>query len=227
MPGPSHDDQGAAKQRKGYRVYLVGLTGGIGSGKSTVAALLAELGAEVIDADRIAREVVEPGGPALPGLVDRFGDQILQEDGHLDRGALAAIAFADEAARADLDRLTHPHVAARIAQRIAELAGRDGSQDHDLILVDHPLLIETGQAARFDAVIAVIADERTRLARLADERGMDADDARARMRAQVDDARRREVADHLVVNDGTLDELSEQVEALHARLIEAAASTSR
>lgn len=227
MPGPSHDDQGAAKQRKGDRVYLVGLTGGIGSGKSTVAALLAELGAEVIDADRIAREVVEPGGPALPGLVDRFGDQILQEDGHLDRGALAAIAFADEAARADLDRLTHPHVAARIAQRIAELAGRDGSQDHDLILVDHPLLIETGQAARFDAVIAVIADERTRLARLADERGMDADDARARMRAQVDDARRREVADHLVVNDGTLDELSEQVEALHARLIEAAASTSR
>lgn len=205
-------------------MYLVGLTGGIGSGKSTVAARLAELGAEVIDADAIAREVVEPDGPALPGLVERFGDGILRDDGSLNRPALAAIAFADEDARADLDRLTHPHIAARIAQRIAELAGREGSQHHDLIVVDHPLLIETGQVARFDAVVAVIADEQTRLARLADERGMDADDVRARMRAQVDDVRRREVADHVVVNDGPLDELIEQVEILHDHLLAAATS---
>jgi len=203
-------------------VYLVGLTGGIGSGKSTVAGRLGELGAELIDADAIAREVVAPDGPALPGLVDRFGETILLPDGSLDRPALAALAFADDAARADLDRLTHPHIAGRIATRIAELGGRDGAAPDDLIVVDHPLLIETGQVARFDSVVVVIADEEVRVARLVEERGMDPEDARARMRAQVDDDRRREVADHLVVNDGDLDELMAQVDAVHARLVEEA-----
>lgn len=203
-------------------MYLVGLTGGIGSGKSTVAVRLAELGAEVIDADAIAREVVEPDGPALPGLVARFGEDILRPDGSLDRPALAAVAFADDAARADLDRLTHPHIAARIAQRIAELAGADPASQ--LIVVDHPLLIETEQMARFDAVVVVLADEETRISRLVEERGMSPDDARGRMRAQVDDARRREVADHVVDNNAGMEHLLAQVDAVHARLLAAASS---
>lgn len=203
-------------------MYLVGLTGGIGSGKSTVAARLAELGAEVIDADVIAREVVEPGGPALPGLVERFGDGILQDDGSLNRSALADIAFADADARADLDRLTHPHIAARIASRIAELGGRASADGNEVIVVDHPLLIETGQTGRFDAVVVVLADEATRIARLVESRGLAADDVRARMRAQVDDARRREVADHVVENSGDLDGLIAQVDEVHRSLLRAA-----
>jgi dephospho-CoA kinase len=207
-------------------VYLVGLTGGIGSGKSTVAARFAELGAELIDADAIAREVVAPDGPALEGLVSRFGEDILRADGSLDRAALASVAFADDDARADLDRLTHPYIAARIAAKIAEIGARDGARPDDLVVVDHPLLIETGQTGRFDAVVVVVADEEVRVARLVEERGMDPEDIRARMRIQVDDDRRREVADHLVVNDGGLDELREQVDAVHAHLTEAARSPS-
>lgn len=207
-------------------MYLVGLTGGIGSGKSTVARRFAELGAEVIDADAIAREIVEPGEPALEGLVERFGDEILREDGRLDRPALAALAFADDAARADLDRLTHPYIAARIARRVAELAGGPDAAPDDLIVVDHPLLIETAQAGRFDTVVAVLADAELRVTRLVEGRGMDPDDVRARMRVQVDDARRRQVADHLVVNDGDLDDLVEQVDEVHRRLTTAARTAS-
>jgi dephospho-CoA kinase len=207
-------------------VYLVGLTGGIGSGKSTVAKRLAELGAEVIDADAIAREIVEPGEPALDGLVERFGDEILSEDGRLDRPALAALAFSDDAARADLDRLTHPYIAARIARRVAELAGGPDAAPDDLIVVDHPLLIETAQAGRFDTVVVVLADAELRVARLVEGRGMDPDDVWARMRVQADDARRRQAADHLVVNDGDIDDLLAQVDEVHRRLTEAARDAS-
>ncbi len=203
-------------------MYLVGLTGGIGSGKSTVAARLAELGAETIDVDAIAREVVEPGGPALDGLVARFGADILRPDGSLDRPAMAALVFDDERARRDLERLTHPHVAARIASRIAELSARDDARPDDLIVVDHPLLIETDQMARFDAVVVVIASEETRLARLEADRNITPEDAKARMGVQADDERRRAVADHVIVNDDGLDELNAQVDAVHAALLDAA-----
>lgn len=203
-------------------MYLVGLTGGIGSGKSTVAARFAELGAEVIDADAIAREVVEPGGPALPGLVERFGDGILQDDGRLDRRALAAIAFADDRSRADLDRLTHPHVAGRIASRIAELGGQEGARSDAIVVVDHPLLIETHQTARFDAVVVVLAPRAVRAARLCDNRGLDREDVDARMRAQVDDDARRAAATHLVDNSGDLDDLEDKVDETYEALRAAA-----
>ena len=199
-------------------MYLVGLTGGIGSGKSTVAARFAERGAEVIDADVIAREVVEPGGPALPGLVERFGEGILQDDGRLDRGALAAVAFVDDRSRADLDRLTHPHVAGRIASRIAELGAEEGARTDRIVVVDHPLLIETRQTARFDAVVVVLAPREVRTTRLRENRGLNRDDIEARMRAQVDDTARRAAATHVIDNSSDLDHLDAQVDVVYEAL---------
>jgi dephospho-CoA kinase len=203
-------------------VYLVGLTGGIGSGKSTVAERFRTLGCEVIDADRIAREVVQRGEPTLVDLVERFGPSILQEDGALDRKELARVAFADGETRADLDRITHPRIAARIAERIAQIGAAAEATDEDVVVVDHPLLIETGQTGRFDAVVVVLADEELRVRRLVEERGLDEADVRARIRSQVDDRQRREVATHLVHNEGSLDELRARVDAVHADLALAA-----
>jgi dephospho-CoA kinase len=204
-------------------VYLVGLTGGIGSGKSTVAARFAERGCAIIDADRVAREVVEPGEAALEEIVTRFGTGIRRPDGSLDRAALATIVFADADARADLERITHPRVAARMAERIADLAGRADAAPGQLVVVDHPLLVETGQAGRFDAVVVVLASEPIRLQRLADERGMDLEDARARLRAQANDQERRAVATHVIDNDGDLASLNAQVDRVHEDLLARAA----
>ncbi|MEX2554807.1 MAG: dephospho-CoA kinase [Actinomycetota bacterium] len=206
-------------------MYLVGLTGGMGSGKSTVATRLADLGADVIDADAIAREIVEPGEPALAALVDRFGEAILRDDGQLDRSALAAVAFADERSRADLNRLTHPHVAARIAARIAEL-GADGKPGR-IAVVDHPLLIETGQTGRFDAVVVVLAPVELRVQRLRDARGLEKADIEARLRAQTDDTTRRAAATHVIDNTGSREELLTRTDAIHERLLEAARSSTR
>jgi dephospho-CoA kinase len=200
-------------------VYLVGLTGGIGSGKSTVAARFAERGCAIIDADRVAREVVERGETAWDELVERFGDEVVREDGSLDRAALAAIVFADADARADLERITHPRVAARMAERIAELAAEPGSRPDQLVVVDHPLLVELGQAGRFDAVVVVTASEAVRVRRLEDERGMHPDDARARIGVQASDADRRAVATHVIDNDGDLASLLAQVDRVHADLV--------
>src|SRR6056297_2923394 len=143
-------------------MLLVALTGGIGSGKSTVAARFAEHGVPVVDADRIAREVVEPGQPALDDLAARYGTDILREDGSLDRAALAAIVFADDAERTAVERITHPRVTARIAERLSELAaGYNGGQP-PFAIIDHPLLLEIDQAARFDRVVVVTAPEQLR-----------------------------------------------------------------
>jgi dephospho-CoA kinase len=200
-------------------VYLVAVTGGIGSGKSTVTARFAERGCPVIDADRVAREVVEPGEPALAELAERFGDDMIRSDGSLDRAALASIVFVDDEARADLERITHPRVAARMAERIAELNAEPGSRPHWVVVVDHPLLVETTQAGRFDAVVVVLAPVAVRLQRLADERGMDPEDVRARMAAQATDAERRAVATHVVDNSGDLASLLAQVDRIHADLL--------
>jgi dephospho-CoA kinase len=205
-------------------VFLVGVTGGIGSGKSTVTARLAALGCPVVDADGVAREVVAPGEPTLDDLARHFGDDIVRADGSLDRQLLATRAFASDEARAALDRITHPRIAARIAERIATL-GADHHHDEEplVVIVDHPLLLETGQAGRFDAVVVVLADEELRVERLV-ARGMDEADARARMRVQVDDATRRAAASHVVTNDAGLAELEASVDALHAELLSSAAA---
>lgn len=197
---------------------LVGLTGGIGSGKSSVGRLLAAHGAVVIDADRVAREIVEPGEPALDEIVARFGPAILDDQGQLDRAALAAIVFDDEESRRDLEEITHPRIGERILARIAEVAGGEhvDGEDH-VVIVEHPLLIEKGQADAYENLVVVLADEERRLERLA-ARGVDAADARARMRAQATDEERRAAATHLIVNDGTMDDLTSEVEALWAQL---------
>lgn len=200
-------------------MFLIGLTGGIGSGKSTVARRLRDLGCEVIDADAIARDVVAPGEPALRDLAERFGAEILQDDGSLDRQALATVAFADADARADLDRITHPRIASRIAERIAELGAAAGAPPDQLVVVDHPLLIETGQTGRFDAVLVVLADEEVRVRRLVGARGLADTDARSRIAAQADDSQRRAHATHVIENESSPTELNAAVDAVHELLV--------
>jgi dephospho-CoA kinase len=193
----------------------VGLTGGVGSGKSTVARLLADHGAVVIDADALAREVVEPGTPGFDAVVAEFGDDVVGPDGRLDRPALAAIVFNDEARRTALNGIVHPLVGQRTAELMAE-AGEDA-----IVVFDIPLLVESNMAAGFDIVLVVEAPVDTRLARLA-ERGMAEADARDRMAVQASDEQRRAVAGELIGNDGSLEALSAQVDAVWERLVAAA-----
>ncbi|HEX6887294.1 MAG TPA: dephospho-CoA kinase [Candidatus Nanopelagicales bacterium] len=185
----------------------VGLTGGIGSGKSSVARLLERAGAVVVDGDAIARELVVPGSPALEAIVARFGTGILRPDGTLDRPGLADIVFPDPAALADLDAIMHPRIAARSAELLAE-AERSGAP---VVVYDMPLLVEQGGADAFDVVLVVQAPEPVRLARLA-VRGIAVADARERMRRQASDAERAAVADVVLDNSGDLVELEAQVE---------------
>lgn len=200
-------------------MHLVGLTGGIGSGKSTVARLLAERGAVVIDADVVAREVVEPGEPALDEIVAQFGDDVRGADGRLDRPALAAIVFADEDARRALEAITHPRIGERVAQRIAEArAAEEADGRARVVVVDHPLLVESGAAAGYETVIVVEAPVEERVRRLVEHRGMDAADARARIASQADDATRRAAATHVVDNAGAPEALAPQVDAILAQL---------
>jgi dephospho-CoA kinase len=184
----------------------IGLTGGIGSGKSTVAARLAELGAVVIDADELAREVVAPGTPGLTRVVDRFGRQLLAADGSLDRPSLGRLVFGDAAALADLNAIVHPLVGARSAALVA--AAPPGSA----IVYDVPLLVENGLGPGFDAVWVVEAPLPERLRRLA-ARGLDEESARGRIAAQADDAARRAVATLVLDNGGSREQLRDAVEA--------------
>jgi dephospho-CoA kinase len=189
-------------------VLRLGLTGGIGAGKSTVAATLAELGAVVVDADRIAREVVEPGTEGLAEVVQAFGDEVLDADGALDRPALGRIVFGDDDLLARLNGILHPRIAARTAELVADA-------DDDAVLVhDVPLLVENGMGAAFALVLVVDAPVDVRVARLVDTRGMTADDARARIAAQADDDARRAAADVWLDNAGPAGVVREQVEVL-------------
>ena len=188
----------------------IGLTGGIGSGKSTAAARFAELGALVIDADALAREVVEPGTDGLAAVVAEFGEQVLDADGRLDRPALARLVFGDEAARGRLNAIVHPRVRTRAAGLIA--AAPPGT----VVVQDVPLLVETEQAGAYDLVVVVEAPEERRVQRLAADRGMSAEDVRARMASQATDEQRRAVADVVLVNDGTPEDLRAKVDALWA-----------
>ena len=198
-----------AAPRYGLRMR-VGLSGGVGSGKSTVAARLAEHGAVVVDADAIAREVVEPGTPGFDAVVARFGDAVVA-DGRLDRPALAKIVFADEQARKDLNAIVLPLV----GQRTNELT--DAAPDGAVVVYDVPLLVEADLAPGFDVVVIVLAAQDVRLCRLA-ARGMPEDDARARMAAQADDEQRRAVADEIIENNGSREDLFAAVDALWERL---------
>ena len=191
----------------------IGLTGGIGSGKSTVSALLAERGAVVVDADRIAREVLEPGTLGLAAVAEAFGEGILAPDGSLDRPALAAVVFADPEARARLDGIVHPLVRARAT----ELAG--AAPEGSVVVHDVPLLVETGQAKAYDLVLVVQADAATRIERLV-RRGLSEDDARARIAVQATDAQRRAVADVVLDNSGTVEQLAEQIERFWVERVE-------
>jgi dephospho-CoA kinase len=193
-------------------VLRIGLTGGIGSGKSTAAALLAERGARVVDADRIAREVLEPGTPGLAAVVAEFGNDVLTPAGALDRPALAAVVFGDPAARARLDAVVHPLVRARAAELVAA-APADA-----VVVQDVPLLVETGQAGSFDLVLVVETGLDTRVARLVD-RGLSAEDARARIASQATDEQRRAVADVVLRNDGDRGELAAQVDRFWAERV--------
>ncbi|MFE0023097.1 dephospho-CoA kinase [Amycolatopsis sp. NPDC059021] len=188
----------------------VGLTGGIGAGKSTVANRLAEHGAVLIDSDRIAREVVEPGTDGLAELASAFGMDVLAPDGSLDRAALAAKAFADEESRKRLNAIVHPRVGARTAELMAAAAA-DAIVVHDI-----PLLVEGGLAAAYHLVVVVDAPVETRVRRLVSARGMAEDDARARIRAQATEEQRRAVADVWLDNGGAEDIVLAEVDALWA-----------
>jgi dephospho-CoA kinase len=193
-------------------VLRIGLTGGIGSGKSTVSRLLAERGAVIVDADAIAREVVRPGTPGLAAVAQAFGAAILAADGSLDRPALAAVVFADTEQRAKLDGIVHPLVRAR-ATELAAAAPPDA-----VLVNDVPLLAETGQASSYDLVVVVEADAETRVARLV-QRGLTAEDARARIAVQATDEQRRAIADVVLDNSGTPEQLAAQVERFWAERV--------
>lgn len=208
-------------------MLLVGLTGGIGSGKSTVAALLAERGAVVIDADDVARDVVAAGSEGLAEVVAEFGDSVLTPDGTLDRPVLAARVFSDGAARRRLEAIVHPRVASVIAARIARLAADPALPLDTIVVVDHPLIVETGQQGRFDVVVVVESDPEHRVARVVRARGLAPEEVRARIAVQASDAERREHATEVLTNDGDLAALQEAVAELHVRLVERARSPSR
>jgi len=186
---------------------MVGLTGGIGSGKSAVAHRLAELGAVVIDADALAREVVAPGTDGLAQVVAAFGPEVLRPDGSLDRAKVSGIVFGDAEKRRLLESIIHPRVRERSTRMIA------AAPPEAVIVHDIPLLVESRGASGFDLVVVVLASEEIRLARLVGKRGMTEQDVRARFAAQATDEQRRAVADVEIVNEGTMAELMSTVDA--------------
>jgi dephospho-CoA kinase len=198
----------------------VGLTGGIGAGKSEVSRLLVERGAVLIDADRIAREVVAPGTPGLAAVVDAFGEEVLTADGTLDRPKLGSVVFADPEKLAVLNSIVHPLVGRR-SRELEEAAAGDAVVVHDV-----PLLTENGLAPLYDVVIVVDASTETQLERLVRLRGMSEQDARARMAAQATREQRRGIADIVIDNDVPLDELERRVEEVWAELVRRARTTA-
>jgi dephospho-CoA kinase len=198
-------------------VIRVGLTGGVAAGKSTVAAMLRDLGAVVVDADQLAREVVAPGTEGLAEVTAAFGPEVLTAEGELDRPAVAALVFSDAEARRRLEGIIHPRVRARAAELEAEA-------DEDAVVVhDIPLLAETGQGADFDAVIVVDVPLTTQVERMTELRGMTREDAAARVDAQAGREERLAVATHVVENTGTHEDLRERVAEVFDELLAAAA----
>jgi len=200
-------------------MLLVGLTGGIGSGKSTVARMLEKRGAVVFDADVLARQAVAPGTPGFEKVVERFGPNVLAPGGGLDREALASIVFSDPAARRDLEGIVHPEVRRMFAE------GCEEYRDSDLVVVfSAPLLVETGMHTAFDLLIVVSAPVATQIERLMRDRGMAERDVQARIDAQLPLEAKAEAADVLVDNEGTLEDLEAQVERVWRNLVTRAGS---
>ena len=195
---------------------LVGLTGSIATGKSTVSRMFAHLGARVIDADLLSREVVMPGQPAYARIVEEFGPQVVQEDGSLDRKALGAIVFADPARRKRLEEITHPAIGAR-QQRILSVLDEEAFEG--VVLWDAALLFEAGGVARMDRVVVVFADPETEGRRLMERDGLREADARARIANQMPIAEKAKLADHVIDNSGTREETERQVRAVHGALL--------
>jgi dephospho-CoA kinase len=195
-------------------VILVGLTGGIGAGKSTVSAMLAERGAIIVDADQIARDLQLPGSPVLDSMAERFGTHIICDDGSLDRAAVAAIVFNDEAALKDLNGIVHPAMQSEIERQIDEHRSTDR-----VVVLDFPLL---GENPRKGLVATIVVDIPVDVAvqRLVEQRGMDEDDARARINSQLSRDERLAKATHVVDNGGDRDSLSTQVDDLWEQLLQ-------
>lgn len=193
---------------------IVGLTGGIGSGKSTVARFFAEQGVPVVDADRLAREVVEPGTDGLAEVVREFGDDVLDESGRLDRAALGRHVFGDPEARARLEAILHPRIAQASATRFAELS-REG---HPYAIYEAALLVEKGTHRMMNALIVVTASEATQIERVCARDGLDENDARARIEAQLPLADKVRVADYVIENEGSLEQTRERTLEVHRAL---------
>jgi dephospho-CoA kinase len=197
------------------RIFRVGLTGGIASGKSTAAKFFGALGVPILDSDQVAREVVEPGQPPLERLVERFGSSILTPDGHLDRPALRNLVFSDPKARADLEALTHPAIGAAMEERSAAAGG-----PYQILVI--PLLVEKNLRAHVDRVLVVDCAEDLQIARLRARDGSSAEEARAILNAQASRAARLKAADDVISNDSGMNAVQDQVNALHARYLELA-----
>jgi dephospho-CoA kinase len=197
-------------------VYLIGLTGGIASGKSTVARRLVEHGAVHLDADQLARRVVEPGSPALTAIIEQFGSEFLRADGTLDREKLGKHVFRDDAARARLNAIVHPAVRALSARLIAKAEAEDPSA---VVVYDVPLLVEASVDHPFDLIVVTNAPRRTQVKRLVEERGLDLLQAEARVDAQVDNTARLAIADVVIDTDGTIAHTMSQADALWGRIV--------
>jgi dephospho-CoA kinase len=190
-------------------VLLVGLTGGIGSGKSTVARLLERRGAVVIDADQLARDAVAKGTPGFDRVVETFGKGVVTPDGDLDRSALAARIFSDPLQKAALEAIVHPEVARRFSDQVDTFRGTDR-----IVVYVTPLLVELGLAPAFDVVVVIMASPHLRVSRVASDRGLSPDEVRGRLAVQATDEQRAEVAGVLIDNDGSLTDLEPQVDRL-------------
>ena len=191
----------------------VALTGGIASGKSTVSALLRDLGAVVIDADQLARDVVAPGTSGLAEVVEAFGEEVLADDGSLDRAAVAKLVFADESARRRLEGIIHPRVFEEFVRLEAE------APEGALVVHDIPLLAESGRTDDFAAVLVVDAPHRTQVERMVRDRGWTEEEAESRIAAQADREKRLAIATHVIENDGTREELEARVREVYAELV--------
>jgi dephospho-CoA kinase len=191
---------------------LLGLTGGIGSGKSMVASMFTQLGADIIDADQLAREVVEPGQPALEEIATAFGKDILLPDGRLNRGKLARIIFADPVARGTLNAITHPRIRERMDAEITARRARAG-----VLVVDIPLLYENDRTRAVETVIVVWVDPKTQLRRLQERDGLSVEEARQRIAAQMPLDEKRARADVVIDNSGSRENTRRQVEAVYRR----------